>query len=72
MKEEDINVLPEDVDVNEIDKLTGVPKPNDIIQGLVPMCAPYSAITSYKYKVKLQPGQLKRGKAQKLIKNLFA
>lgn len=26
MKEEDINVLPENVDVSEIDKLTGVPK----------------------------------------------
>jgi hypothetical protein len=71
MKEEDINALPEDVDVHEIDKLTGIPKSNDIIIGLVPMCAPYTAITTYKYKVKIQPGTLKRGKAQKLIKNLF-
>lgn len=31
MKEEDINVIAEDVDVNEIDKLTGQPKSNDII-----------------------------------------
>ena len=53
MKEEDINVLPEDVDVHEIDKLTGIPKSNDIIIGLVPMCAPYTAITQYKYKVKI-------------------
>lgn len=71
MKEEDINVVAEDVDVNEIDKLTGQPKPNDIIQALVPMCAPYSAISSYKFKVKIQPGTLKRGKAMKLIKSLF-
>lgn len=72
MKEEDINVVPEDVDLAEIDKLTGVPKSNDIIIGLVPMCAPYSAISTYKYKVKLQAGTHKRGRAQKLIKNLFS
>ena len=63
MKEEDINILPEDVDVNEIDKLTGIPKHNDIILGVVPMCAPYQSITTYKYKVKIQPGTLKRGRA---------
>lgn len=28
IKEEDINVIPEDTDVSEIDKLTGVPRPN--------------------------------------------
>ncbi len=71
MKEEDINLVAENVDVNEIDKLTGLPKANDIIQAIVPMCAPYSAISSYKYKVKIQPGTLKRGKAMKLIKSLF-
>jgi hypothetical protein len=53
MKEEDINLVAEDVNVNEIDKLTGIPKPNDIIQSIVPMCAPYSAISTYKYKVKI-------------------
>ena len=29
IKEEDINVLPEDTDVSEIDKLTGNPKTGD-------------------------------------------
>jgi hypothetical protein len=53
MKEEDINLVAEDVDLSEIDKLTGIPRGNDIIAGVVPMCAPYSAITSYKYKVKI-------------------
>jgi len=71
MKEEDINLVPEEVDLAEIDKLTGLPKSNDLIVGLVPMCGPYTAISSYKYKVKMQVGTLKRGKAQKLIKNLF-
>lgn len=53
MKEEDINLVAENVDVNEIDKLTGIPKSNDIIASIVPMCAPYSAISTYKYKVKI-------------------
>lgn len=72
MKEEDINLVPEDTDLSEIDKLTGTSKPNDQVLALVPMCAPYTSISTYKYKVKLQAGTLKRGKAQKLIKNLFA
>ena len=71
MKEEDINALPDDVDVTEIDKLTGIPKSNDNLLFGVPMCAPYSTIATFKYKVKLQPGPMKRGKAQKLIKSLF-
>lgn len=53
MKDEDINLLPEDADLAEIDKLTGTPKTNDLVLGLVPMCAPYTAISTYKYKVKL-------------------
>lgn len=53
MKEEDINLVAENVDVNEIDKMTGIPKANDIVIGIVPMCAPYSAISTYKYKVKI-------------------
>lgn len=72
MKEEDIGQVLEEADLAEIDKLTGIPKPSDLVLALVPMCAPYSAISTYKYKVKLQAGTLKRGKAQKLIKNLFA
>jgi hypothetical protein len=53
MKEEDINLLPENVDVSEIDKLTGIPKANDNILFAVPMCSPYSTIQNYKYKVKI-------------------
>ena len=29
IKEEDINMIPENTDVSEIDKLTGMPKPSD-------------------------------------------
>ena len=35
------------------------------------MCAPYSVINSHKYKVKILPGVLKRGKARKLIQEIF-
>lgn len=72
MKEEDINLVAENVDISEIDKLTGIPKTNDITIGVVPMLAPYSVMQGHKYKVKIQTGQLKRGKAMKLIKSLFA
>ena len=44
MKEEDINLVPVEVDVSEIDKLTGIPKHNDILLFGVPMLAPYSTI----------------------------
>ena len=35
------------------------------------MCGPYAIMKNHKYKVKIQTGQLKRGKAMKLIKSLF-
>lgn len=64
MKEEDINLVPEDIDIAEIDKLTGLPKPNDTLLFAIPMLSPYSTIQTYKYKVKIQPGTLKRGKGK--------
>lgn len=44
MKEEDINVMPEDTDISEIDKLTGLPKANDTLLFAIPMLSPYSTI----------------------------
>ena len=35
------------------------------------MLAPYTTINTNKYKVKVQPGTLKRGRAQKQIRGLF-
>jgi len=37
----------------EIDKLTGVPKPKDHLLFAVPMLAPYSTINTFKYKAKV-------------------
>lgn len=54
-----------------LDELTGCPLPEDVLLYALPMCAPYSAISSYKFKCKLTPGTLKRGKAAKAALNLF-
>ncbi|KAF2268512.1 serologically defined colon cancer antigen 1 [Lojkania enalia] len=50
-----------------LDAFTGRPLPGDEILSAIPVCAPWSALSSYKYKVKLQPGAVKRGKAVKEI-----
>lgn len=68
IKEEDINMVPENTDVSEIDKLTGMPKNNDQLLFAIPMLAPYTTINTNKYKAKVTPGTLKRGRAQKNIR----
>ncbi|KAK7552379.1 hypothetical protein IWX49DRAFT_135204 [Phyllosticta citricarpa] len=51
----------------DVDAFTGRPLPDDEIVCAVPVCAPWSALATYKYKVKLQPGSVKKGKAVKEI-----
>ncbi|XP_073683210.1 ribosome quality control complex subunit NEMF [Garra rufa] len=48
---------------NILDSLTGLPHPDDVLMFAVPVCAPYMALSNYKYKVKLTPGAQKKGKA---------
>jgi NFACT protein C-terminal domain len=43
------------------------PKSNDIISDAVAVCAPWSALSRYKYKMKLTPGSTKKGKAARAI-----
>ncbi|KAJ4303417.1 hypothetical protein N0V90_002310 [Kalmusia sp. IMI 367209] len=50
-----------------LDAFTGRPLPEDEILSAIPICAPWSALATYKYKAKMQPGSLKRGKAVKDI-----
>jgi hypothetical protein len=50
-----------------LDCLIGKPLAGDRIICAIPVCAPWSALSSYKYKVKLQPGTVKKGKAVKEI-----
>lgn len=51
--------------------LTAVPEPTDTVQYALPVCAPYGAVTNYRYKVKLMPGTTKRGKAYRSAMMLF-
>ncbi|KFO96625.1 Nuclear export mediator factor Nemf, partial [Calypte anna] len=54
-----------------LDSLTGQPHPEDILLFAVPICAPHTAMTNYKYKVKLTPGTQKKGKAAKIALHNF-
>lgn len=64
MEEDDINEIGEEEKekLNDVDYLTGNPLPNDILLYAVPVCGPYSALQSYKYRVKIIPGPAKKGK----------
>jgi hypothetical protein len=50
-----------------IDALVGTPLRGDEILEAIPFCAPWAAMGKTKYKVKLQPGAQKKGKAIKEI-----
>ncbi|KAI3737864.1 hypothetical protein L2E82_27878 [Cichorium intybus] len=73
MEEDDIKEIGEDEKekLTDVDYLTGIPLPNDILLYAVPVCAPYTALQSYKYRVKIIPGTAKKGKAAKMAMNLF-
>lgn len=54
-----------------LDMLTATPFPDDVVQYALPVCAPYSALTGYRYRAKLLPGVMKRGKAYRASLGLF-
>lgn len=57
----------EAADLSWIPALIGTPTPDDEIIAAIPVCAPWAALGRYKYKMKLQPGTMKKGKAVKEI-----
>lgn len=57
---------------NDWARLTGCPLPEDTILYAVPMCGPYLSMQGLKYKVKLTPGTIKKGKAVKTAVDLFS
>lgn len=69
MLDEGITVLDEDEEqaATPLDALVGTPFPGDEILEAVPVCAPWASMGKFKYKVKLQPGSTKKGKAVKEI-----
>jgi predicted ribosome quality control (RQC) complex YloA/Tae2 family protein len=50
-------------DLLDLHSLVGRPLPGDEILAAIPICAPWTALATMKYKVKLQPGTAKKGKA---------
>lgn len=69
MLEEGVETLDaeEAASLTPLDSLVGSPLPGDEILEAVMVCAPYSALSRCKYKVKLQPGAQKKGKAVKEV-----
>ncbi|PYH43150.1 uncharacterized protein BP01DRAFT_324126 [Aspergillus saccharolyticus JOP 1030-1] len=57
----------EAADLEWIPAMVGTPHPEDDILAAIPVCAPWAALGRYKYKIKLQPGTVKKGKAVKEI-----
>ncbi|KAJ8767313.1 hypothetical protein K2173_017357 [Erythroxylum novogranatense] len=74
MEEDDVHEIGEEdkAKLNDLDYLTGNPLPSDVLLYAVPVCGPYSALQSYKYRVKIIPGTAKKGKAAKTAMNLFS
>lgn len=58
-------------DLAILDTLTALPVSEDELLFAVPVCAPYTTMTNYKFKVKLTPGPGKKGKACKTALALF-
>jgi hypothetical protein len=53
----------EQLPTTSLDSFVGTPLPGDEILDAIPVCAPWTALSRYKYKAKLQPGVVKKGKA---------
>ncbi|KAL1875668.1 hypothetical protein Plec18167_005605 [Paecilomyces lecythidis] len=57
----------EAADLSWLPALVGTPLPEDEVLAAIPVCAPWAALITYKYRAKLQPGTVKKGKAVKEI-----
>jgi NFACT protein C-terminal domain len=58
-------------DTAELYRLTGKPVECDVLVSAVPVCAPYQTLSQYTFRVKLTPGNLKRGKAARQCLEIF-
>ncbi|KAK2003851.1 hypothetical protein LX36DRAFT_624474 [Colletotrichum falcatum] len=69
MNEEGVEVLDSEElgKMTILDSLVGTPLPGDEIVEAIPVCAPWNAMGKFKYKAKLQPGAVKKGKAVKEV-----
>ncbi|CAH8467235.1 unnamed protein product [Schistosoma rodhaini] len=65
---EDMPVESKDDLTSLLNSLTGQPNDDDLLLYAIPVCAPYSVLLKYKFRVKLNPGTTKRGKG--MINNI--
>lgn len=59
--EDEEDGLRQDDLVNLMNSLTGQPNEDDLLVYALPICAPYTTLFKYKFKVKITPGIIKRG-----------
>jgi len=71
LEEEGILDEQEGKQADELEKLTGMPLPEDVLLYAVPVCGPYCSMQNMKYRVKLTPGTTKKGKAAKHAVEVF-
>ena len=71
LEEEGVFLEEEGKLVEDVEKLTGAPLPDDELLYAIPVCGPYVSLKEFKYRVKLTPGTLKKGKAVKQALELF-
>ncbi|TNN14970.1 Nuclear export mediator factor Nemf isoform 2 [Schistosoma japonicum] len=64
--DEDLSSESKDDLISLLNSLTGQPNDDDLLLYAIPVCAPYSVLLKFKFRVKLNPGNTKRGKASKM------
>ena len=66
--EDDVGMTEQErLELANLDALVGTPIAGDQILAALPVVAPWSALAKCKYKIKLQPGSVKKGKAVREI-----
>eukprot|EP00397_Hematodinium_sp_SG-2012_P004078 GEMP01004089.1.p1 GENE.GEMP01004089.1~~GEMP01004089.1.p1 ORF type:complete len:1114 (+),score=343.21 GEMP01004089.1:92-3433(+) len=55
----------------QLDILTGKPFTSDEVLGALAMCAPFTAVQNYHFKVKITPGTSKKGKLAQMAMRMF-
>lgn len=61
----------EDIEIESYAELTGTPTKEDVLYEVTTVCAPYSTLLGYRYKIKLVPGVMKRGKILQMATEIF-
>ncbi|KAK9857575.1 hypothetical protein WJX84_011908 [Apatococcus fuscideae] len=71
--EEGVELMTEDErqQASQLDTLTGAPLQKDILLHALPVCGPYSALQTCRFKLKLVPGSQKKGKAARQATELL-